>query len=70
MLSEASFEAVVNIIKGINSEQYLMLSQNLFQKVPNIIREFTPLSYQRIHRKQYVIIFGKKVEENFEIQSS
>ena len=70
MLSEASFEAVVNIIKGINSEQYLMLSQNSFQKVPNITREFTPLSYQRIHRKQYVIIFGKKVEENFEIQSS
>ena len=70
MLSEASFEAVVNIIKGINSEQYLMLSQNSFQKVPNIIREFTPLSYQRIHRKHYVIIFGKKVEENFEIQSS
>ena len=70
MLSEASFEAVVNIIKGINSEQYLMLSQNSFQKVPKIIREFTPLSYQRIHRKQYVIIFGKKVEENFEIQSS
>lgn len=69
MLSEASFEAVVNIIKGINSEQYL-ISQNSFQKVPNIIREFTPLSYQRIHRKQYVIIFGKKVEENFEIQSS
>lgn len=69
MLSEASFEAVVNIIKGINSEQYL-ISQNSFQKVPNIIRGFTPLSYQRIHRKQYVIIFGKKVEENFEIQSS
>ena len=69
MLSEASFEAVVNIIKGINSEQYL-ISQNSFQKVPNIIREFTPLSYQRIHHKQYVIIFGKKVEENFEIQSS
>ena len=69
MLSEASFEAVVNIIKGINSEQYL-ISQNSFQKVPNIIREFTPLSYQRIHRKQYVIIFGKNVEENFEIQSS
>lgn len=69
MLSEASFEAVVNIIKGINSEQHL-ISQNSFQKVPNIIREFTPLSYQRIHRKQYVIIFGKKVEENFEIQSS
>ena len=69
MLSEASFEAVVNIIKGINSEQHL-ISQNSFQKVPNIIREFTPLSYQRIHCKQYVIIFGKKVEENFEIQSS
>lgn len=69
MLSEASFEAVVNIIKGINSEQYL-ISQNSFQKVPNIIREFTPLSYQRIHRKLYIIIFGKKVEENFEIQSS
>ena len=48
-----------------------MLSQNSFQKVDNINREFTPnytLCYQRIHPKQYVIILGKRVEENSEIQ--
>ena len=43
MLSENSYEAVLNLVpeflKGIHSIHYFMLSENLFQIVRNAIRD-------------------------------
>ena len=46
MLSEISIQAVLNAIRDFIPKQYLMLSENNFQSVPNnVIKELNSKEY-------------------------